>query len=275
MNESAAMRITRVVFSILTAGLMLAATAAPASAKGAYITATPNKKLADGQQIMVSAGGFDPDTLMAIVECPTATVSPDACDLATVSLADTDSTGSYSDVPYTVSRILSDGTDCATNGGCYLGTQDVMAEGAAAGTRIKFDPNIPPVPPLELAVRWDKTPKVNSKGVVGLKGTLHCANRGSEVEIDALVRQLDGRAIYNSSGFADIVCAADTTVPFRMTIRPQNGLFAPGAATLNFQAFSFTNGNVFVFGRRALNLKAAKGNFADPVAVPRPNPWNA
>jgi hypothetical protein len=269
------MRATRFVSALATAGLVVAGIASPAGAKAPVVSATPHRKLADGQQIMVSASGFAPDTDMAIVECPTATISPAACDLNTVSLANTDSTGSYSNVPYTATRILSDGTDCATNGGCYLGTQDVMAEGAAAGTLIKFDPNIPPLPPLELSVRWDKTPKVNSKGVVGLKGTLHCKNRGSEVEVDAFIRQLDGRAIYSSSGFADLVCAADQTVPFRITVRPQNGLFAPGAATLNFEAFSFTNANVFTFGRRALNLVAAKGNFTDSVTVPRPNPWGA
>jgi Neocarzinostatin family len=271
------MRTNRLVPALAIVGVLVAGLATPvAAADTPTVSATPRRKLADGQQIMVSASGFDADTMMAIVECPTSTVSPEACDLNTVSLTNTDSTGSYSDVPYTVTRILSDGTDCATNGGCYLGTQDVMAEGAAAGTLIKFDPNIPPIPPLKLSVRWDKTPKVNSKGVIGLKGALHCANRGSEVELDAFIRQLDGRAIYSSSGGADIVCAADTTVPFRMTIRPQNGLFAPGPATLNFQGFSFTS-NTVISGRRALNLVAADGDFTElnTLTVPRPNPWNA
>src|SRR4051812_15528410 len=192
------MRSTRLVSALAIVGMLVGGLASSSAAAAPTVSATPHRKLADGQQIMVSASGFAADTFMAIVECPTATVSPSACDLNTVAFANTDSTGSYSDVPYTVARILSDGTDCATNGGCYLGTQDVEASGPTAATLIRFDPNIPPLPPLELSVRFDKTPKVNSKGVVGLKGTLHCANRGSEVEIDTQIRQLDGRAIYTS-----------------------------------------------------------------------------
>jgi hypothetical protein len=250
------MRPTRLISCLAIVGALVTFAAVPATADGPTVSATPHRALADGQQIMVSASGFAPDTSMAIVECPTSTVSPAACDLNTVNFTFTDGTGAYADVPFTVSRILSDGTDCALNGGCYIGTQDDQASGPTAATIIKFDPNIPPLPPLEIHVRFDKTPKVNSKGVVGLQGTLECKNRGSEVEIDTDLRQLDGRAIYESFGFTDIICAADTVVPFRMTIRPQNGLFAPGDATLRFQVFSFTS-NVFLFGRRDLTLVAA------------------
>jgi hypothetical protein len=269
------MRPTRLVPFLAIVGVLVAGIAGPVAAGTPTVSATPHRKLADGQQVMVSASGFAADTLMAVVECPTATVTPAACDLNTVTFTSTDSTGGYTDFPYTVTRILSDGTDCATNGGCYIGTQDIDATGPAAATLIRFDPNIPPLPPLQISVRWDKTPKVNSKGVVGLKGALHCANRGTEVEIDALIRQLDGRAIYSSYGFADLVCAADTTVPFRMTIRPQNGLFAPGAAILNFQAFSFTDESAFVYGRRNVTLVASTADFKDAFTVPRPNAWTS
>jgi hypothetical protein len=42
-------------------------------------------------------------------------------------------------------------------------------------------------------------------------------------------------------------------VPFRATIRPQNGLFGPGAAVVRMQAFS---GDVFVARRVAVTLHA-------------------
>src|SRR4029079_17557263 len=105
--------------------------------------------------------------------------------LNTVIFANTDGNGAYEDVPFVVSRILFDGTDCALNGGCYIRTQDSAAEGPTANTLIKFDPDIPPLPPLEVSIRWDKTPSVNDRGTVGLKGRLTCKNRGtSYVEID-------------------------------------------------------------------------------------------
>ena len=107
------------------------------------VTATPHNLLADGQEISVSATGFAPDTEMAIVECPTTEVSPSACDLATVAFAFTDANGAYADFQFTVSRILSDGTDCALNGGCYIGTQDAGASGPTASTLVTFDPDIP------------------------------------------------------------------------------------------------------------------------------------
>ncbi|HEY5011292.1 MAG TPA: neocarzinostatin apoprotein domain-containing protein, partial [Acidimicrobiia bacterium] len=214
---------------------------------------TPNRKLADGQQIMVSASGFAPDTSMAVVECPTSTVSPADCDLNTVNFTFTDGTGAYSGFPFTVSRILADGTDCALNGGCYIGTQDDQAVGPTAATLIKFDPNIPPLPPLEIAVRIDKTPSVNSKGVASLKGTVECRNRAANVEVDLDLRQIFDRAIFESFGFVGVSCSADTTVPFRATIRPQNGLFGPGDAVVRFQAFA---GNVFVARRVAVTLHA-------------------
>jgi hypothetical protein len=250
------MRPTRIISCIAIVGVLVGVAAVPAGADGPTVSATPNKKLADGQQVMVSASGFAPNTSMAVVECPTSTVSPSACDLNTVNFTFTDATGAYTDVPFTVARILSDGTDCALNGGCYIGTQDDQAVGPTASTLIKFDPKIPPLPPLEIHVRFDKTPKVNSKGSVGLSGTLQCKNRASEVEIDTDLRQIVDRAIFESFGFADILCDANTTVPFRMTIRPQNGLFGPGDAVVRFQAFSLT-GSTFVFGRRSVTLVAA------------------
>jgi len=248
------MRRTRVLSALALVGIV-GAFAAPASADGPTIGATPNKKLADGQQVMVSASGFAPDTLMAVVECPTATVSPDECDIFTVMFASTDDSGAYAGFPYTVSRILSDGTDCALNGGCYIGTQDQEGVGPTASTLIRFDPNIPPLPPLEIHIRFDKTPSVNDKGVVGLRGHLECKGRGSEVQIETDVRQIVDRAIFESYGDAEVPCAADTTVPFRMTIRPTNGLFGPGPAVLRFQAFSL-DGRTSAFGRRGVTLQS-------------------
>jgi hypothetical protein len=261
------MRVTRLASCLAIAGTFVAVAVVPVSAATPTVSATPNRKLADGQQVLVSASGFAANTQMAVVECPTATVSPSACDLNTLTFTTTDATGAYTNFPFTVSRILSDGTDCALNGGCYLGTQDAQAVGPPAGTLIKFNPKIPPLPPLQISVRWDETPRVNTKGVVALRGTLLCKNRAATVEIDSDLRQIfDGRAIFESFGFALVPCGANTASPFRTTIRPQNGLFGPGAAVLRFQAFANT---VSVFGRRDLNL-IGTGSAASPTVPQLP-----
>jgi hypothetical protein len=223
------MRPTRLVPGFAIAALVVAGMAVPASAAARTISATPNKQLVDGQTISVSASGFAPDTEMAIVECPTAAVSPSVCDIDTLTFVTTDANGAYADVPFTVSRSLSDGTDCVTNHGCYVGTQDSGATGPTASTIIKFNPKIPP---FVFTVRVDHTDKVNSKGVASITGTVHCENGAATVEVEVDLRQVVDRSIYVSSGFAEVPCAADTTAPFRATVRPQNGLFGPGAASV-------------------------------------------
>lgn len=254
------MRSTRLISCLAIAGTIIGFAAVPASAGVPVVSATPHAKLADGQTISVSASGFAPDTEMAVVECPTSVVSPDACDLNTVTFTFTDSTGAYTNFPFVVSRILSDGTDCALNGGCYIGTQDSFAGGPTANTLIKFDPNIPPLPPLEVSIRWDKTPSVNDRGVVGLKGRLTCKNRGSSyVEIDADLRQVYDRAIFESFNYAFMSCEADTTTAFRLKMPPQNGIFGPGPAVLRFQVYTNT---LFFYGRRELDLQASSNTAA-------------
>jgi hypothetical protein len=242
------MRPTRLISCLAVVGTLVVA-AVPASAAGPTVSATPHKKLADGQVIMVSASGFAPDTSMAVVECPTTTVSPSACDLSTVDFTFTDGSGAYSGFPFTVSRVLSDGTDCALVGGCYVGTQDDQGLGPTATTLIKFDPTIPP---FSVSVRIDKTPTVNSKGVVAVRGAVKCSNGAADVEVDLDLRQIVDRAIFESFGFAIVSCSSDT-VPFRMTIRPQNGLFGPGPAIVRFQAFA---GNRFLLRRVNVDLRA-------------------
>jgi hypothetical protein len=246
------MRSTRLISCLAIVGTLVALAGAPASAADPTVSATPSTMLADGQSISVSASGFAPDTFMAVVQCPTSTITPGTCDLNTVAFVYTDSNGSYSDFPFTVSRILSDGTDCALNGGCYIGTQDANAIGPTASTLITFDPNIPPLPPLEVTVRWDKTPNVSDKGVVALRGIVLCKNRGANVEVDADLRQIFDRSIFESFGYTLLTCAADSANPFRITIRPQNGLFGPGPAVLRSALFA---GNIFSFRRVALDLQ--------------------
>jgi hypothetical protein len=219
----------------VTVGLLVAGFASPAAAAAPTITVKPNHKLVDGQTVSVSATGFLPNTDMAIVMCPTSTISPSDCDLNTVVIASTDGNGAYSDVPYNVARTLSDGTDCVTNNGCYIGTQALDATGKTASTLVKFDPS---VPPFVLNVRVDHTDKVNAKGVVTLKGTVHCENGSADVGVELDLRQVVDRSIFTSSGFAEVQCTDGSTTPFRATVRPQNGFFGPGAASVFVNAFA-------------------------------------
>ena len=75
------MRRIRLISCLAVAATIVAFAAVPASAATPTVSATPHRKLADGQTISVSASGFAANTEMAVVECPTATVSPGTCDL--------------------------------------------------------------------------------------------------------------------------------------------------------------------------------------------------
>jgi hypothetical protein len=234
------MRPTRLITCLTIVGTLVAFGAVPASAKGVSVSATPNTKLADGQQISVSGAGFAPQAFVAVVECPTTTVSPSACDLNTLNFANADDNGAFSDLPFTVSRVLSDGTDCALNGGCYVGVQDANNGGPTAAALIKFHPSIPP---FVITARVDKSDRVNEKGVATITGTVKCSG-GSDadvfVEID--LRQVVDRAIFTSYAEADVSCPMNSTVPYRVTVRPQNGLFGPGAASVHIFASSGSHG---------------------------------
>ena len=116
---------------------------------------------------------------------------------------------------------------------------------------ITFDPSIPPLPKLELSVRVDKTPKVNDKGVVIIRGKVICKNKSADVELDVGLRQIYNRAIFQSFGFTLVSCAANSATPFNITIRPENGLFGPGPAVVNVGAFA---GDIFVVRRVAVEL---------------------
>jgi hypothetical protein len=234
------MRPNRLLSSLAATGLLLGvvgAFVASGSAGGASptISATPNRQLVDGQQVTVSESGFAPSTEMAIIECPTATVSPSACDLGTLVFADTDANGAVSDVPFNVARTLGDGTDCVTNGGCYIGTQAGDGTGPTAATLVKFNLK---VPPFVLKVLVDKTDTVNAKGVVAVKGTIVCQNGSAIVDVNLTLSQVVHRAIFTAFGFVEAACTDGTPVPFRATVRPQNGLFGPGAATVFADGFA-------------------------------------
>jgi hypothetical protein len=248
MNARISSRPIRLVSMVALVAMCVGMAAAPAGADGPTVTATPNKKLVDQQQISVSASGFAPDIEVAIVECPTTTVSPTACDLNELNFADTDATGSFSDAPLVVARVLADGTDCALNGGCYVGAQASDGTGPTASTLIKFDPK---VPAFTLTVRIDKTGTVNSKGVVGLHGTVRCSAGTGFVDVDVQLSQIVDRAIFTSFGFVETTCNGSASVPFRVTIRPGNGFFGPGAATARPEAQS---GSKFVTHKVGVTL---------------------
>lgn len=60
------MRATRVFACLAMVGALVAFSVVPASADAPTVSVTPNKKLADGQTVSVTASGFAANTLLAV-----------------------------------------------------------------------------------------------------------------------------------------------------------------------------------------------------------------
>src|SRR5580658_6957164 len=75
------------------------------AAAAARAALTPAAGLLDGQSVVVSGAGFDPDVQVGMAECLTGTVGTAECDPAGVHFTTTDGSGSFS-TPVRVTRVI-------------------------------------------------------------------------------------------------------------------------------------------------------------------------
>jgi hypothetical protein len=231
-------------------GLVLAAlvttlvAAAPATAVSASpladpavatLTASPDTGLADGQVITVTAAGYPLNHSLDLVEC----AQDLGCDFSTLLVLFSGDIGGYT-TPFTARRLIHlEGVeiDCAVQQNCILVSLDITDLSTGAQTSIAFDPNIPPLPPLNFRLVVDPTGHVRvDKGVARITGTVRC-NQPAFFNAYMQITQVYNRHIFQSSGFVDVSCTRDDT-RFAVVFRPQNGLFGEGTATLDIDAFA-------------------------------------
>ena len=235
-----------VVVSTIGALLTLGLVAGPAGA-APLVSVTPNAGLLDADQVSVSASGYTPDALLAVIECTTAATSQDDCDLSTVAFANADGSGNLS-TTYAVFREIfpatnPDGLDCAPSN-CLLVVANISDQTEATGAQLSFDPTIPLPPHLEITATIDRAGSFDHAGNVTISGTITC-NIPADVELYVSLTQRVGRVILHADGYTDISC--DGTTRYSLTAAPYDGIFRGGNATVQLDFSSFS-GRRYVFG---------------------------
>jgi hypothetical protein len=127
------------------------------AAAAARAALTPAAGLLDGQSVVVSGAGFDPDVQVGMAECLTGTVGTAECDPAGVHFTTTDGSGSFS-TPVRVTRVINVAgslTDCATPGACVLGLQETPDPAVTATVAISFADVPIPAPSVKVSPSID------------------------------------------------------------------------------------------------------------------------
>lgn len=90
---------------------------------GPAVSVTPNTGLVDGQQVVVSGGGYSANATVGVVQCPTGADSLDDCDSETAHTLSTDGNGHFT-TTMSVLRTITDGheqqTDCSVADSCVV-----------------------------------------------------------------------------------------------------------------------------------------------------------
>lgn len=129
------------------------------------LTASPSADLVDGQNITVTGTGFAHHDYIALVECVAGVEDGTECGgldgEGNVVEAKTDRRGHLT-ATFNVARVLSLGNgtvDCAVAPGCVIGAVDEESpeQVPEAVTALTFNPDVPPLPPLNLELKIDPT----------------------------------------------------------------------------------------------------------------------
>src|SRR6266566_3570942 len=160
-GRMAGFSIRAVVLGALVTALLAAGPAAEAHASPlvdpavATLSASPDTGLADGQSITVTAAGYPLNHSLDLVEC----AQDLGCDFSTLRVLFSGDIGGYT-TEFSVRRIIHlEGVaiDCAVDQNCILVSLDITDLSTGAQTSIAFDPNIPPLPPLNFRLSTDAT----------------------------------------------------------------------------------------------------------------------
>jgi hypothetical protein len=155
------------------------------------VTVTPDTALVDGQSVVVKAAHFTAGASVYIQECPT-TAPPVSCQSQVSQTAVVDGTG-HTNTTVTVARLVGTppygaGVDCAVAPGCSLiVTNPASAALQSVAVPLTFNPAVPPLPALKLAVKTASTATLVA-GEVHVHGTVSC-NRAVSVNLFVQVSQ--------------------------------------------------------------------------------------
>ena len=247
-------------FLAITAGTLVATGGIASAAPG--VTVTPDTDLVDLQPVTVDGSGYTPFATIAMVQCVFPATGQDDCDLSNVQFTSADDTGAFT-ADFNVRRIITTANagdvDCATAPGtCSLAAANLDNQTEASAAQLSFDPNVPPVPDLEVALSVDPKGSVIAKtGLVTVTGTITCS-QPAEGFLDVIIRQRAGRAFIDGESFSEVTCGP-TPTPWSASTTGFNGIFKAGNASVDAfagvetesqSAFDEVVANVKLVGKR-------------------------
>ena len=137
-------------------------------------------------------------------------------------------------------------------------------EFAEASTPLAFDPNIPPLPPLNVSLVLATTGQVNTSGGAVLTGTLSCSStQPVAVSVQVNLAQTSFGLAANSTTTAQPTCTA-TAVPVTFTVPDEDIPFSAGIGEVTLQ-LSARNGS-------AVNQQLLSGAISLSVPSNQPPP---
>lgn len=234
------------------------------------IFVTPSEDLVDRQTVTVTGVDLDPHFgSFGVALCDASLVEAsqsDGCDLSTSRISTVDGEGN-AEVELTVRRIITTSAggevDCAVPGACEIGggTFSGFATAIEGGrVPVHFDPDMPPVPPLEFGVEIDE---VSASAVTG---TATC-NREAELQLDFSIVQEKGNGTATAYGYlyADAACDEDGdafTIPLMSGGRRLTG----GPAHYDLWAYAY-DGFESVYETESATVNLRGGPRATPLAT--------
>jgi hypothetical protein len=225
------------------------------------LMASPSTGLDDGDNVTVAGKGFGHHHEIGLTECVAGSTDINGCvgvaGLGNAAAVKANGAGRFS-TTFNVSRVLTlfgATIDCAKAPGCVIGAIDLSreSESVTSVAPISFDPSVPPLPPLNLAVHIDPTGTIVAGGPKAdqaqITGTMTCDRTtplavGYQVELTEPVGNRQAGALVTG-----VASCASGGVPFTVTLRSghRHGSrpYGPGIAGL-LMAVSAVSGSATV-----------------------------
>jgi hypothetical protein len=225
---------------VLTQVVLIASVLVSGGTAGAQtpsVTVPGSGSLDDGQRVVISMSGFEPQTRIGISQCSSTVLNSQAvetdCEILGATLATTNSSGSAT-TTLVVHRFLSgvSGLDCATAGNCVIGAAQFTSAGTVgtfATTPTTFSGGSAPPPPSQ-SVNLTVTGRSHWK----LVGTVTCA-QSATVSLYGLLQPPASTPPSNdplnplprASGTRIVNCGTDPT-NFAVLLTNRTGRFKAG-----------------------------------------------
>jgi hypothetical protein len=239
------------------------------------LSASPSTNLDDGQNVTVTGKDFRPHDPIGISECPVGATEGFECviegGLGNADQVEANHSGSFT-ATFNVARVitlLNETVDCAQAPGCVIGAVDLNDPFSAveAVAPLTFNPDVPPLPPLNLEVHVDPkgsiVPGPGKADSAAISGTVACDRTTAvPVEVELQVTEPVDGSQAGGGLLGEVMClkgGAKFTLDVPAAPPKRAPSFVPGPAGVLLQASADSgSSSEDTTTNAAVTLKAAK-----------------